>query len=258
MEKLRQSVILAGGYGTRLGAETTNLPKPLVEIGNGPILSNLIRKLERDGIRRFVVAGGHKFEGLLSHFERLCNEVPLSRLGDSIYSGVIRGKSGDKLEISIVDSGETGTNGRLLSAESLLSDGAFLICYGDVLSDVSISELTAAWSGGDFDVLLTAGNPRSIYGEVSIGETGHVVSFLEKPVLYDTWVNIGFMVSNHTIFGLLKDRSENLEGSSLAHILRIGRLGAHQHRGFWMPIDNLSDLSRVRAMVREGDTPWEK
>lgn len=253
---LNQVVVLAGGLGERLGSETAHMPKPLVELGNGPILANLVEKLERDGIRKVLVAAGYKSESLLSYFRGLCDVAPMASIEANVHTGAMRGKSGAVIEVVLVDSGQTGTNGRLASVMPFLGDGNFLICYGDVLSNLNLSRLVAAHSEGDFDLVLSAGNPRSAHGELSIGPTGLVESFAEKPELTDRWVNIGFMLSNHAIFGALGAHSDNFESTTLPQILRAGRLGAHRHHGFWVPIDNLSDLARVREMVRGGDTPW--
>lgn len=252
-----KAVILAGGQGTRLREETEYRPKPMVQIGNHPILWHIMKILNSQGVRDFEIALGFKGDHIKEYF---LNYQDL--LGDLTieYSNGLRKTKHDKeiFENWTVGLNETGLNtntgGRLFQLRGKL-DETFLCTYGDGVANVDIRELVDFHKKHGRIATVTAVHPSARFGSLEITYQGLVSSFAEKPVS-NQWVNGGFFIFNKEIFEYLNADSI-LEREPLENLARNGELMAWKHDGFWHPMDTIRDTQHLNELWVEGIAPWK-
>ncbi len=230
-----KTVILCGGRGLRLMPHTANYPKPMVYVGPGPLLWHVMRTYASQGHTDFVLLAGYKAETI--------SEWVYGGWNDSVG-----------WRIDVVDTGDdTPTGGRLLRAREHIGDGAFMLTYGDGLSNVNLSHLLQQHAQNNALVTLTAAQPTAPWGLLDIDRNGCVGRYDEKPKLRQ-WVNAGFMVCGSPLFKHLSD------GFDLADVLQKvaagGALYAAKHFGFFRAVDTCQDLEDVRTMWDRGEAPW--
>lgn len=251
-----KAVILAGGLGTRLGSLTENIPKPMVRIGQEPLIVHVMRIFAKHGISEFVIAAGYKAEVIKRYFvdfHRTNGDIAVD-----LKSGAVT-QLGDQLpkwRVTIVDSGEdTLTGSRLKTLRPILGESPFLLTYGDGVANVDISALLEFHRRKERLATLTAVRPVARFGELSI-ESGVVSRFEEKPQLVSGWVNGGFMVLEPSVFDYIPDQNVMLEREPLENISSQGELAAFQHEGFWQCMDTKRDLDYLQNLWSSGTAPW--
>ncbi len=229
-------VILCGGRGTRLQHAVADLPKPLVEIGDRPILQHVIELYRRQGADRFVLCAGYRRE-LLEAFAE----------GTDWGAGV---------EVECVDTGlDTPTGGRILRVRDRLGDAPFMATYADGLADVDLHELLGHHRSHGSTATVTVVQPELQFGVALLDEAGDaVVGFEEKPRSAH-WVNGGFFCFEPAVFDVLADDSV-LEREPLERLAAAGELRAHRHAGFWQCMDTYKDATRLNDLWAAGDAPW--
>ena len=226
-----QCVILAGGYGTRISEESALRPKPLVEIGGKPILQHIMQIYANHGITDFIICGGYKVE-MISDW--------LSTAGLSRWN------------INVVDTGEgTLTGGRLLQIEDLVTD-TFCMTYGDGVSDVNITDLIAYHHMGRQSATVTSVHELTRFGVLTIGRTGLVTAFEEKP---PGWINGGFFVLNRGIFSMIPGNVP-WENEPMTRLAKCGELRSYRHHGYWQCLDTLREKLILDKLIAEGNAPW--
>ena len=251
-----KAVILAGGLGTRMREETEFKPKPMVEIGGRPVLWHLMKIFSDQGIREFVVLGGYKVEVIKEYFLNISAHVS----DFTVHRGMVEIHAEGPLEeetwkVTVVDTGpDTLTAGRLTRARNLIGDEPFICTYGDGLADVSVSNLLTTHSQSGAAVTMTVFRPENRFGVVQLDDSSRVVSFKEKPRMSDL-INIGFFVCGPEIWNYLKS-DEPLEENPLRELSDGGKLGAHIHEGFWMPMDTYREYSVLSDLWKRGKAPW--
>ncbi len=251
-----KAVILAGGLGTRLSEETLVKPKPMVEIGDKPILWHIMKIYSHYGIRDFVVCLGYKgfmikewFANYFLHNSNMTVELKSNRI--SFHDTNV-----DDWTVTLVDTGEsTMTGGRVKRIRKYI-DGTFLLTYGDGLSDVDISALVNFHGKRGKAATLTAVQPPGRFGALDLSGSD-VSSFLEKPKGDGGWVNGGFFALEPQIFDYIEGDSTPLESGPLESAARKGQLAAFKHQGFWKPMDTLRDRNELEELWRSGKAPWK-
>ena len=248
-------VILAGGRGTRLSEETHAIPKPMVAIGDRPILWHIMNHYAHFGFDDFVIALGYKgyvikeyFANYRTHGSDLC--VDLS-------SGTVEYHSepNERWRVTMIDTGlDTMTGGRLRRLSHLLTD-RFLVTYGDGLSDVAIDETIAFHEAQGALATVTAVRSPARFGALSI-EDGVVQQFLEKPVTSADRINGGYFVMEPEVLDLVAGDDTVLEREPLAALAQSRRLSAYEHSGFWMPMDTLRERDELVRLWETGQAPW--
>jgi glucose-1-phosphate cytidylyltransferase len=230
-ESLR-TVILCGGKGTRAYPVTLDLPKPLLPVGERPILRHVMDIYAVQGFTSFVLAAGHLAE-LIHDF---ADTVPT------------------EWTVDVVDTGaETDTGERIRRCRDRLGD-TFFATYGDGLGNVDLGTLARTHEAhGGLGTLTTVPLP-SQYGTVDIDEAGRVRRFLEKPVLNDHWINAGFFVFARSALDV--DPGPNLERDVLPALAREGTLGVHRHAGFWRSMDTHKESVELGELAAGGSPPW--
>tara|TARA_X000000950_G_scaffold289404_1_gene412936 strand:- start:2239 stop:2949 length:711 start_codon:yes stop_codon:yes gene_type:complete len=234
-----QVVILAGGYGTRLSEYTDKIPKPMVKIGNKPILEHIIRFYLKFGFKDFIVPLGYKGSIIKNYFKSQKSRNLLS-----------------KINLKLVDTGlGTMTGGRVKRIERFIKSDNFFLTYGDGLSDINIENLLKMHLKEKAYVTVTAVHPIARFGEIILSKN-KVTSFKEKPQIQTGWINGGFFVMNRKIFNFIKDDQTVLEKEPLEKICKLGKLNAFKHEGFWQCMDTKREKDQLEEIYKKNKKIW--
>ncbi|OUU07645.1 MAG: glucose-1-phosphate cytidylyltransferase [Gammaproteobacteria bacterium TMED34] len=229
-------VILAGGFGTRLSEYTDSIPKPMVPIGNRPIIEHIMEIYAHHGHNEFYIALGYKGEVIKKHFQNFKKDW----------------------KINLIDTGaDTFTGGRLKRLEKHLSDDNFLLTYGDGLSNININELIKFHEKHKKIVTISAVRPPARFGSLSLSGSD-VTRFKEKTQLGESWINGGFFVINPRFFKFLKGDDTVLESSPLEKVTDLKEIKAFKHEGFWQCMDHKLDKDLLDKMIKDKKAPWIK
>ena len=248
-------VILCGGTGTRLREETEFKPKPLVPIGDMPILWHIMKLYGHYGFRRFVLClgyKGHLIKEFFLEYPWRSNDVTLHLKS---HRQVVHGAHPpEDWEITFAETGQaTPTGGRVKKIEKYVKGDLFCVTYGDGLSNVNLDALLAFHRSKKKTATLTAIHPMSPFGVIE-ASGGLARSFKEKPRL-EGLINGGFFVFDRDVFDYLQEDSV-LEERPLRTIAAEGGLAVHEHRDFWMCMDTFKDVERLNHMWAAGERPW--
>ena len=257
MECNLKAVILAGGYGTRLGGITTSIPKPMVEIGGQPILTHIMETYSRYDVTEFVVAAGYKANVIKQYFAQF--NILRSDFFVDLRTGVIEPYFSGELswKVGVFDTGlDVMTGGRLKRLKPLLGDGAFCVTYGDGLGNVDIEGLIAFHKSHGKLVTMTVVRPPARFGEVYLGSRNEVFKFEEKPQLVEGWINGGFFVIEPEFLDQIAGDATMLEREPLEWAVENGELMAFQHHGFWQCMDTPRDKTYLDDLAARGECPW--
>ncbi len=254
-----KTLILAGGYGTRLGSLTEHLPKPLVTIGNHPILWHILKIYSHFGLNDFVILlgdQGYKIKEYFYNYHMKNNDFTINLEDNRIeYSDK---NNTEKWRVSLVDTGlDTLKGGRIKQVEHLLKDDINMLTYGDGVSDVNISKLLEFHKSHGRTLTLTGVRPPSRFGEL-VTKGQQVLSFEEKPQISSGIINGGFMVFNRNLFKHLSpDKNCDLEFGVLEELAKAGEIMVYEHQGFWECIDTDRDLKYLNKLWAEGKAKWK-
>ena len=252
-------VILAGGLGTRLAEETAVLPKPMVEIGNRPILWHIMKIYAEQGFDEFVVALGYRGEIIKRYFfefQALNGSLTIDLSTRQISS---HDPPSGKWKIHLIETGlDTSTGGRLLRLKPLLKNEPFMLTYGDGVADIDLEQLLKFHHSHGKLATVTAVRPPARFGGLSFDQDGHVKNFVEKPQIGEGWINGGFLVFEPGVFNYLKNDHSSLESDALEGLANNGQLLAYQHDQFWQCMDTLRDKRQLDHLWENGQAPWRR
>lgn len=229
--------IFAGGAGTRLSEETHNKPKPLVTIGNIPILQHIINWYSKFGLTEFTALTGYKGTQISEYFNEVSSDYP-------------------KLSLEILETGEeTQTGGRLRQALETYPDEQVLVTYGDGVSDVNIDSLLEFHNNNKVLATITAVRPVARFGSLELN--GNLVTrFKEKDQLSQSWINGGYFVLNRQVLEFLGQDDMPFERDPLTNLAECGELAAFKHYGSWFPMDTLRERNDLENIWSSGEAPW--
>ncbi|MPZ48190.1 MAG: glucose-1-phosphate cytidylyltransferase [Dehalococcoidia bacterium] len=250
--------ILAGGTGTRLAEETVVRPKPLVEIGNMPILWHVMTSYAQYGFREFVVALGYKGDQIKRYWADYC------LLGGSITVDLAEGgidqageRPAEDWVVRLIETGEkTGSGGRVKRLSPYLGQETFMLTYTDGLADIDLARLLEFHKKHGRLATLTAVRPPGRFGHLDIVD-GRVESFLEKPRHEQGWINGGFFVVEPGVFDYIDGDSDDWAGQILTRLAEDGQLMAYQHESFWQCMDTIQEKNYLDALWQSGNAPWK-
>jgi glucose-1-phosphate cytidylyltransferase len=252
-------VILAGGYGSRLSEETIVKPKPLVEIGDRPILWHIMKSYEAYGLTDFVICCGYKGYAIKEFFGSY-----LLRTADVTFDlrenqMEVHGQTTEPWRVTLVDTGvDTMTGGRLRRVREHLGNETFCFTYGDGVSNVDITALIDFHRAQDTLATLTAVQPEGRFGALLLGEDqSRIESFREKPNGDGAWINGGFFVLEPGVLDYIDGDASIWERDPLQNLARDGQLSAFKHTGFWHPMDTLRDRNHLETLWNEERAPWK-
>ena len=252
-----KAVILAGGLGTRLEEETTLKPKPMVEIGDKPIIWHIMKHFSQHGVNEFIICLGYKGYMLKEYFFNYAlhnSDVTIDLKNNDIQ---ILKKQSEPWKISLVDTGQnTMTGGRLKRVSHLLADEDFFLTYGDGVSDVNLSQLVEFHKSHKKLATVTAVRPMGRFGALDL--SGDVVAkFEEKPKGDGGYINGGFFVLNKKVTEFIKDDSSIWEKEPLETIVQQSQLKAYRHEGFWYAMDTIRDKKYLQSLWEQNQAPWK-
>jgi len=254
-----KAVILAGGYGTRLSEETSVRPKPMVLIGDWPILWHIMKIYSAYGVNDFVICCGYKGHVIKEFFATYAlqrSDVTFDLRTDRVE---VHHNHVEPWRVTLVDTGEaTMTGGRIRRVCEYVGRDTFCLTYGDGLGDVNIDRLITFHRQHGGLATLTAVQPSGRFGafRLSEGET-RIEAFREKPKAEGVWVNGGFFVLEPEVINYIQGDSTVWEREPLEQLAGDGQLHAYRHSGFWHPMDTLRDKMVLEQLWKSGQAPWQ-
>lgn len=251
-----KAVILAGGLGSRISEETTSRPKPMVEIGEKPILWHILKTYSAFGINDFIICLGYKGYVIKEYFANYflhMSDVTLNIAKNTIE---VHQNNSEDWNITLVETGEKSmTGGRLKRVEKYLTDD-FCFTYGDGVADINITELIDFHHKQGRLATMTAVQPPGRFGALTL-EDKKIIGFQEKPNGDGGWVNGGFFVLSPKVLNYITDDMSVWEREPLEQLAKEEQLSAYFHKGFWQPMDTLRDKNQLDALWLSGQAPWK-
>lgn len=252
-------VILCGGIGYRLKEETEFKPKPMVFIGNKPILWHIMKIYAHYGFDEFIIALGYKGDYIKDYFlnqKFFTDDFTLhTKTGRTKLHKNLTNK--DDFKITFVDTGqETLPGERILRIKDFIPevDEDFMVTYGDGISDIDIIKLVAQHRQKKTIGTITGVHPKSKYGLIVPSSDGLVKSFIEKPIL-DDWISGGFMIFKKSFFDYIK--AGEMEHPALQRLTKENQLSVFLHEGFWYSVDTYKELEELNKIWDSGNRPWQ-
>lgn len=252
-------VILAGGLGTRISEESHLKPKPMIEIGERPILWHIMKLFSHYGHNEFIICAGYKQHVIKEWFADYflhTSDVTFDFTGGS-NEMIVHNHVAEPWKVTIIDTGlHTMTGGRIKRIRDYVGDEAFFMTYGDGVSDVDINRLLEFHQAQDSLCTLTAIQPEGRFGILDITDS-HVDAFREKEQADMGWVNAGFMVIEPGIFDYIAGDEIMFEREPLEQLAREKQLTCYKHDGFWQCMDTLRDKQKLEDLWARDVAPWK-
>lgn len=253
-----KTVILAGGYGTRISEESHLKPKPMIEIGGKPILWHIMKEYSYYGYNEFIICCGYKQHVIKEWFADYYlhnSDVTFDFTRENHME--IHNNVSEPWKVTLVDTGlDTMTGGRIKRVQPYVENETFMLTYGDGVSDIDISNLVNFHRAHGKTATLTAVNVGQQFGILEIGGDGNINKFREKSNYDGGVINGGYMVLNPEIFDYIKDDSTVFEKAPLEQVATEGQLIAYMHKGFWKCMDTQRDRQQLEEMATSGKAPW--
>ena len=251
-------VILAGGLGTRLAEETDMRPKPMVEIGGRPVLWHIMKMYTARGFTDFIICLGYKGYFIKEYFSNYflhMSDVTFDMRDNSMK---IHAANAEPWTVTLVDTGDaTMIGGRIRRILPYVRDDeAFMLTYGDGVSDIDMGEVLALHRREGRLATVTAAQPIGRFGALMIEGT-RVTGFQEKPAGQGGWINAGFFVLSPKIGDYIEGDQIVWEQEPLERLATEDQLSVHIHRGFWQPMDTLRDKRHLEDLWNAGKAPWK-
>ena len=229
-------IILAGGFGTRLSEETDLIPKPLVKIGEKPILWHIMKRYSAFGYNDFVILLGYKGHMIKEYFAN---------------------NNENNWDITFLDTGQkTDTGGRIKRAAQHIDNQTFMLTYGDGLADINLIQLLSFHQKHGGLATMTSVQLASRFGILEIGDEERVTQFKEKPKDNEAWINGGYFICEPGILNYIKNDETIFEKNPLATLANDGELFTYRHRGFWKCMDTLRDKRELDELAKSDSPPW--
>lgn len=252
-----KAVILAGGFGTRLSEETSDKAKPMVKIGEMPILWHIMKIYSFYGINDFIICLGYKGYSIKEYFANYFLHMSDVTFNLENNSMKVHHKKTDPWQVTLIDTGfSTMTGGRLKRVSDYLDDEDFCFTYGDGLANIDISESIAFHSAENRLATITAVQPPGRFGALSIADK-KVEKFIEKPEGDGGWINAGFFILSPKVMNYIQDDATIWEQEPLTNLAKDSQLSAYAHNGFWRPMDTLRDKRALQELWDSGNAPWK-
>ena len=254
-----KSVILAGGFGTRISEESQFKPKPMLEIGEMPILWHIMKLYSFYGINEFIICAGYKQHVIKEWFADYflhTSDITFDFTKDNEV--IVHDKRAEKWKVTVVDTGLNAmTGGRVKRVQKYIGDESFYLTYGDGVADIDIKKLTDYHFKHGKICTITTVNESQNKGVIDIDGKGQVLSFREKDDMDGTLINGGFMVCNKEIFDYLKDDSTVFEKEPMYQLAKDGELMSYYHGGYWQCMDTKREKDKLEELWQSGKAPWK-
>lgn len=257
-ENTMKVVILAGGFGTRIGEETHLKPKPMITIGEMPIIWHIMKRYSSYGYNDFVICCGYKANMIKEYFSNYYLHhadmtIDFANGGNMEIHKVIA----EPWRVTLIDTGlNTMTGGRIKRVQRYIGDEPFMLTYGDGVSDVNIQQLVEFHKRKGKIATLTAVQPGGRFGVLSIEDDATITSFQEKNKEDGGWINGGFMVLEPEVFDYIDDDSTVFEQKPLKTLAKERKLSAFHHTGFWQCMDTIREKQYLEELWEKEKAPW--
>lgn len=253
-------VILAGGFGTRISEESHLRPKPMIEIGEMPILWHIMKSYSYYGFNEFVICCGYKAYMIKEYFSDYYlhrSDITFDFTAENKME--IHSNFAEPWKVTLVDTGlDTMTGGRVKRIQKYIGNETFMLTYGDGVSDVNIKELVDFHYEHGKIATMTAINVGQRFGVLDIDSNNNINAFREKSDSDGSMINGGFMVLEPQIFEYIEGDSTIFEKAPLETVAKIGELVAYKHKGFWQCMDTQRDKNQLEELWESGKAPWRK
>jgi glucose-1-phosphate cytidylyltransferase len=252
-------VILAGGFGTRLSEETGVKPKPMVEIGDKPMIWHIMKIYSAAGIDDFIICLGYKGHVIKEYFAKYSLHMSDVTFDLGRNDMRIHRNGTEPWRVTLVDTGEkTMTGGRIKRIKDYIGENTFCLTYGDGVTDLDIQKLIAYHRDQKPLVTLTAVQPPGRFGAFSLTKDQNLIhTFKEKPIGDGAWVNGGFFVLEPQAIDYIDGDSIVWEQEPMENLARDGKLAAYRHFGYWQNMDSLRDKMVLEELWQSGKPPWK-
>jgi glucose-1-phosphate cytidylyltransferase len=252
-------VILAGGYGTRISEESHLRPKPMIEIGQKPILWHIMKQYSHYGFNDFIICLGYKgfvIKEYFAHYFLHESDVTFDFRSDN--HTIVHHNTAEPWKVTLVNTGiDTMTGGRVKKIEKYINNEPFMLTYGDGVSNIDLRKLTEFHKLHGRIATVTSVQPAGRFGALDLSPNDEVMGFREKPKGDGYWINAGFFVLQPEFFNYLpSDDSTVLEKEPLEKLSKDGELVAFKHEGFWHPMDTLRDKNYLEELWSNNRAPW--
>ena len=252
-----KAVILAGGYGTRINEESQFYPKPMIEIGNSPIITHIMKIYSAYGINDFIICCGYKGSVIKKYFADYffhTSDITIDLSNNNIE---IHKKRAESWKITMIDTGlDTMTGGRLLRIKDYVGNNSFCMTYGDGVANIDINALINFHKKNKKLATVTAVQNPGRFGAIAF-DKDNVIGFQEKPIGDGAWINGGFFVLEPEIFDLIEGDNTIWEQEPLQKLAKNQELVAYKHHGFWSAMDTLRDKKNLELMWENNQAPWK-
>jgi glucose-1-phosphate cytidylyltransferase len=254
-----KAVILAGGFGTRLSEETGVRPKPMVEIGDKPILWHIMKIYSARGLNEFIICLGYKGYVIKEYFASYSLHMSDVTFDLRKNEACVHQNGTEPWVVTLVDTGEkTMTGGRLKRVKDYIGNETFCMTYGDGLTDLDVGSLIEFHKNQGTLATLTAVQPPGRFGAFSLErDQTRVATFKEKPQGDGAWINGGFFVLEPGVMDYIEGDTAVWEQMPMENLARDGKLSAYRHHGFWQNMDSLRDKMLLEGLWAGGNPPWK-
>lgn len=252
-------VILAGGFGTRIAEESQFKPKPMIEIGDKPVLWHIMKTYSAQGVNEFVICAGYKQHVIKEFFsDYYLHQSDVTFDFGNRNQLCIHETMAESWKVTIADTGlNTMTGGRIKRIQKYVEDDIFMLTYGDGVCDININGLLDFHKKHGKLATLTAVNVGQRFGVLGIDAENKITDFREKSIIDGSVINGGYMVLNRKVFDYIQDDSTVFEQAPLMNLARQGQLMAYMHDGFWKCMDTQRDLMELQGMWERGEAKWK-
>lgn len=253
-------LILAGGFGVRISEESHLKPKPMIEIGEMPILWHIMKTYSSYGFNDFVILAGYKQRVIKEWFSNYF--LHTSDITFDFTDGnrmIVHRKSTEPWRVMVIDTGlNTMTGGRIKRAQEYVGNETFMLTYGDAVGNINITELLEYHKSHGKIGTVSVYNYAQNKGVMEISANGDVRAFREKSDFDSDLINIGFMVFEPEIFNYIEGDDTIFEGEPLNRLVELGELKAKLHEGFWQCMDTVREKEKLEELWNSGKAPWKE
>lgn len=252
-------VILAGGFGTRISEESYLKPKPMIEIGEQPILWHIMKEYSKYGFNEFIICLGYKAYVIKEYFADYFLHTSDVTFDLAKNEMTVHDNFAEPWKVTLVDTGlNTMTGGRIKRIQKYIGNETFMLTYGDGVSDVDIKKLLEFHNAHGKIATMTAVNIGQRFGVLVTDNDNNVRAFREKRKSDGSWINGGYMVLNPEVFDYIKNGDATVfEQEPLEQLAKDEQLVAYKYEGFWQCMDTQKDKMKLEELWQSGNAPWK-
>ncbi len=253
-----KALILAGGHGTRLSEETDIRPKPMVEVGDKPILWHIMKTYSYYGVNEFIILLGYKGYFIKEYFANYIlhqSDVTIDMSNGEIQ---MHNKSSESWKVTLLETGLSAMTGaRIKKAKDYIGNETFMLTYGDGLADINIKETLKFHKKHGKFMTMTSAQPDGRFGALNVDKSNRVIDFKEKPQGEDSWINAGYFICEPEVLNYIGDGDDVVfEKEPLKNLVKDKQIFTYKHNSFWMPMDTLRDKKKLNEIYNSKKAPW--